>query len=251
MADPVQQIVDELADIKRRLANLETSPQLSKSTVRAGYTVWKPGYDEGEVPPETPRVFIGSAGSGSGDQVGVYVVGDSWEDDGNGQVFVGTAAGMPTIRVDATEDGGAASFQIQNGVWTAPYLVAPWVIRTSGVIDTTGRPVSTSATFAEAYTCMTPCVSGGFYSLIDSFAGAAVMDTRIRAKIWGGTEEVTIADSLSQTGTTAIFGPWDVPTLDGLNPLGRFLQLTLEFRRVSGAVNVAVAPRFPMISWPT
>jgi hypothetical protein len=202
-------------------------------------------YDEGEVPPDAPRIFIGQADE---DDVGIYVTGTSIPDDGNGHIFAGSIGGVPTLYADG-QNPGSHVLAVVGGQFFSPLMTAAWTRDAALAVDGNGRPQTASATFVAPYMAVVSVVSNGLYAGAYAWPGAgSTMEARVTAHPWGDPgSEVTLVNVAGITTPSLVGGGvYDVSQfVDGL------VVVQFKIRRTAGASNVAASATYPVIGYPT
>lgn len=244
----IRQLADELADMRRRIAALETAPRATMTSVRGGYTRWQV---DTEPPPEYPKLYIGAAGSNDGD---VALVLRSSEPAGP-EVYVGTvndAAGV-SVELDRAkvsawnDDSDAASpvLHVDGGQLWAPRLVSFWQKDPQLAVDANGRPITNSTSYVTMLSCWFPCVTRSLITNVWAQPGAGVtsMAVRLRGRV-GANPMVTIDEETGITSATFVQFVAAIPESVGggtSSPVGSLLDLIVEARVTGGTGNVNVA----------
>lgn len=240
VADPVQDLVNRLAETERRLHALETAPRANRTSVRGGFTRWML---EGEV--ENPKLFIG--GDDGGEDVSLRL---NDEDGGPAEIFLGTAAGRGAFYI-LNDDGTVPVFQVFDGKMLSPLLSCAWQSDHAHTIDTFGRPVITGGSYERVWASYLAITTGQIFSNIFVNLGAGVTSAAVRIQATSpGEATQTVFEQTGITVSGFLAGaPWTVPdsiVSPAASPVGQVVVLQLEGKVTGGAGDLAVAPVEPV-----
>lgn len=272
----IRQLSDELADMRRRLAALETAPRANMTSVRNGYTRWFVGDTA-----EFPRVHIGV--DDEGNDIGFWVTGGT-----SGQGYYGTTAeGAGVVLSLFSEDSTFGVLNLENGgvradasldevnfrvsprlangdlisiisnEMYAPLIATAWQRDPFNVVDGLGNPVTASGSHTVLHRTWLPITADTVSTQLYIGVGGGVTsaEVRIRGRIANSSDAYQVVATYSGLTVSGFLSSpiWAVPTAISSNGvvIGRMCEFIAEARVTGGAGNVSMGAWAPLANWPS
>ncbi len=242
MSDPIQRLAAELADVRRRLRNLEAAPRANHMSIRAGFTRWTTDNDA-----EHPAIAIG----GAPDTADVALV----QSDAAAAIMFafGVIGGVRLIRT-VNPDGTTDILNLTDGKVTTPLIACAWQRDGYHAIDANGNPIVSASAYETTHRTLIPCTSGKMLLRYDILLGGGVTSCATRVLVQEYGSAVAAQTLYEQTGITAaanINTEATVPTSilsPVASPIGRLVTLYIQARVTGGAGNIIVVPIVPAVN---
>jgi hypothetical protein len=241
----VPDIAEQLADIQRRIAALESAPRSNFTTIRGGNTSWKAGISD-------PAAVAISADI-TGADVAIYLS-DNAENRGYlGTIATGTAV---AVYLDNPDKSHRVFSYVSTSGLLGPYGTGPWTKNPSQTINSLGNPTTTSGTSQVGWRTLLYVTSADFeLQYYVDLGGATSAEISVTADAYvadrtSGTpnsSQTLFTRTVSSTGAYTNAG--SIPNTlwtPAANPVGSLLRLEFKARVSGGAGTISWAPTLPI-----